>query len=364
MKVCRGCGETLQSEDSGKAGYVPPHRLEEEDVLCRRCFRIIHYNEVTPAAVPVERMRVLMQRLASERVLVVQVVDVTDWTGSRIPNLSLAVAEGRLWLVINKMDLLPKETNYDRVRRWFEGRIEKEGMAVERVFLASAAKGIGISPLLEELRQSGLPVYFIGAANVGKSSLINALLRRIGRPEDLHLTTSRVPGTTLNTVSIDAGDGRLWVDTPGITAAYRVVDRLCPQCLRSVVPAGVIRPRIYQLTAGQTLWLGGLVRLDLLEGERQPVVCYVSNELRIHRTNHQRAESFYEGHVTKDLLPPCERCRASVANLLMHQWTFSPGSPTDVAVAGLGWISVRGRAARIALYAPEGVDVEVRPALI
>ncbi|MDI3257359.1 MAG: ribosome biogenesis GTPase YqeH [Kyrpidia sp.] len=363
MKVCRGCGEPLQSEDPGRAGYVPPHRLEEPGVVCRRCYRIMHYQEVAPASVPAERLRGIMGLLAAERATVVHVVDVTDWTGSRIPDLS-TVAEGRLWLVINKIDLLPRETRYDRVLRWVEMQLNKEGIRAERVDLVSAHKGIGISELLDDLSRVENHVYFIGAANVGKSSLVNALLQAAGRPADGLLTTSRVPGTTLNTVTIETGNGNVWVDTPGITAAYRVVDRLCPGCLRAVVPDGPLHPRIYQLESGQSLWLGGLVRLDVLEGVRQPFVCYVSNRLRIHRTQVRRAKAFFERHAGRDLVPPCEACLPAVTPPATKEWSLSPGAAADLAVAGFGWISARGRAARVAISAPEGVDVELRPALI
>lgn len=364
MKVCRGCGESLQSEAPGRAGYVPPHRLEGEDVLCQRCYRIVHYNEVAPAAVPQERLRDLFHRLATERCLVVQVADVVDWTGSKIPDLPAVVGPDRLWLVVNKVDLLPPETSYDRVRRWFEQQLRNGGVAVERVFLASAAKGIGLGILLDALRTQRVPVYFTGAANVGKSSLINGLLRLQGRAEGPVLTTSRVPGTTLNTVTIELEEGRHWIDTPGLTAAYRVVDRLCPLCLKSAVPRERIRPRIYQLQAGQSLWIGGLVRLDVLEGERQPFVCYVSNGLPFHRTKVERSASYYESHVGRDLVPPCPECRSRIEPFAETERVFSPGPATDVAVAGLGWISVRGRRCRAAIRVPEGVDVEVRPAFL
>ncbi|CAB3393017.1 ribosome biogenesis GTPase YqeH [Kyrpidia spormannii] len=363
MKVCSGCGEELQSEDPGKAGYVPAHRMDEPGVLCRRCYRIIHYQEIAPAAVPPERLRGVLARAKQERALVVQVVDILDWTGTRIPDLN-DVARDRQWLVVHKIDLLPRETNYDRVRRWFERQLGREGFRVERVYLASAHKGIGIPGLLADLNRVDGAVYFMGAANTGKSSLLNALMGAAEISSDRPLTTSRVPGTTLNAVTIDRVEGRKWVDTPGITAGYRVVDRLCPTCLRAVVPVQPIRPRVYSLETGQSIWLGGLARLDVLEGDRQPFVCFLSNRVPIHRTNVLRAQPFFEKHAGKDLVPPCERCLAEVTPVARTEWKLEPGEKVDLAVAGLGWVSARGRGARVALFVPKGVETELRPALV
>ena len=44
-KYCRGCGARLQTEDPGDYGYIPSHMVEKGDLICQRCFRIIHYNK-------------------------------------------------------------------------------------------------------------------------------------------------------------------------------------------------------------------------------------------------------------------------------------------------------------------------------
>ncbi|MDH5042638.1 ribosome biogenesis GTPase YqeH, partial [Enterococcus faecalis] len=43
---CIGCGAELQSDDQNKPGYVPASSLKKEDVICKRCFRLKHYNEI------------------------------------------------------------------------------------------------------------------------------------------------------------------------------------------------------------------------------------------------------------------------------------------------------------------------------
>jgi hypothetical protein len=36
----------------------------------------------------------------------------------------------------------------------------------------------------------------------------------------------------------------------------------------------------------------------------------------------------------------------------------------DIAIAGLGWVSLRGEPAKLRLIIPEGIGWEIRPALI
>ena len=51
---CIGCGSILQDKDSKLSGYMPHSAfnkmIQEPDtsVYCQRCFRLRHYNEITP----------------------------------------------------------------------------------------------------------------------------------------------------------------------------------------------------------------------------------------------------------------------------------------------------------------------------
>ena len=63
-------------------------------------------------------------------------------------------------------------------------------------------------------------MYVVGGTNVGKSTLINRLIRDYSDLEQ-ELTTSRYPGTTLDMVNIPLDDGKYIIDTPGIVYPWR-----------------------------------------------------------------------------------------------------------------------------------------------
>ncbi len=66
-----------------------------------------------------------------------------------------------------------------------------------------------------------------------------------------------------------------------------------------------IKPKVYQLNPGQTLFLSGLGRFDYVDGPgKQSFIVYASDDLYIHRTKTENADAFYEKHVGELLVPP------------------------------------------------------------
>ena len=99
-------------------------------------------------------------------------------------------------------------------------------------------------------------VYVVGAANAGKSTLMNFILRGQEEPNKNDddetikrkrragnenarkgaLTTSPLPGTTLKFIKVDLGQGRSIYDTPGLLVPGTLTQLLTPEELKIVVP--------------------------------------------------------------------------------------------------------------------------------
>lgn len=67
---------------------------------------------------------------------------------------------------------------------------------------------------IEKLRR-GRDVYVVGVTNVGKSTLINAIIKEITGEKDI-ITTSRFLELTLDKIEIPIDDGSYIFDTPGL----------------------------------------------------------------------------------------------------------------------------------------------------
>jgi ribosome biogenesis GTPase YqeH len=265
-------------------------------------------------------------------------------------------------LVGNKVDLLPKSLKRGRLTQWMRERAHEEGLRPIDILLTSARKSNEMADLLEKIEEyrNGRDVYVVGVTNVGKSTLINQIIKQTAGVQDL-ITTSQFPGTTLDKIEIPLDDGHYLFDTPGIIHRHQMAHYLGKKDLKIIAPHKEIKPKVYQLNAGQTLFLGGLARFDFIQGDRAPFVAYVSNDIDPHRTKLEKADAFYEKHIGGLLQPPRPDEVESFPELVRFE--FSIKEKSDIVFAGLGWVTVT-KPAVVAGWAPKGVDVLTRKALI
>lgn len=365
---CIGCGAVIQTEDKDKAGYVPNSVLqkseEDSDIYCQRCFRLRHYNEVSDIELTSDDFLSMLNEISDANALVVNVIDIFDFNGSVISGMSRFAGDNPILLVGNKVDLLPKSLKVGNMRQWLTERIHEYGIRPVDVSLISAFKKNSINELLKmiEKHRGNRDVYIVGTTNVGKSTIINQIIKSSIEEDDL-ITTSYFPGTTLGKIEIPLDDGHVLVDTPGVIQSGQLVHHLSEKELKMVTPKKEIKPKVYQLNEEQTLFLGGLARFDYISGEgKQAFVSYTSNELKIHRTKLEKASDLYEKQKGDVLTPPLKENVNNIPPLKRYEFTTKAAS--DIVFSGLGWINVNEPNIRVAGWAPEGTDVFIRKALI
>lgn len=368
VNSCAGCGAALQTEAPDRPGYIPAKALEREPAICQRCFRIRNYNDAASVAIDQDDFLRMLSRIGSsaDSSFIIHIVDLFDFEGSLISGLQRFVGNNPVMLVVNKVDLLPKVTNFNRVTNWVQKQAKEHGLKVVDIALVSARKNQGFERLLAQIGQHrrGRDIYVVGATNVGKSTLINRLIRDYS-DLDRELTTSRYPGTTLDLVQIPLDDGKYIIDTPGIVYPSRLSELVTRQDLGVIMPDRPLKPSVYQLNAGQTLFFGAMARFDFVQGERQSFTCYLSNALGIHRTKLERADELYAEHRGDLLAPPSREHADELPPWTKHDIRVPRGARCDVFVSGLGWIKVNGDSgALVSVHAPKGVKVLLRDSLI
>ncbi|KIL37698.1 GTPase [Cohnella kolymensis] len=363
---CAGCGIALQSEHTHTPGYVPESSLDKDSAVCQRCFRIKNYNEASSVTVNQDEFLKLLGGVASTDSLVVHIVDIFDFQGSIISGLQRFVGNNPVLLVVNKIDLLPRVTNWNRLRNWVQKQAKENGLKVADVVLCSARRNTGFDRVVEAVNslRRRRDVYVVGATNVGKSTLINRL---ISDYSDLkrELTVSRYPGTTLDAVEIPLEDGKSIIDTPGIVYSSRLTEIIPREDLGAVLPDKPLKPITYQLNEKQTLFFGSLVRFDFVEGERQSFTVYVSGGLPIHRTKMEKADALYAEHRGVMLAPPNLEGLEGMPPWTRHRLRIQPNTEQDVFISGLGWIQANGSSgATVDVYAPRGIKVMLRDSIL
>ena len=367
---CIGCGAEIQSENQNKQGYLPKSvvekSIEENNLVCKRCFRLKNYNEVSDVELGAEDFYKLIKTLSKKDGLIVKVVDIFDFSGSWIEDVIDIVGNNKdIVLVANKLDLLPKSVKQNKIKQWLFKMLKAKGIKVKDILLISAIKNHGIEEAaarIDELR-NGKDVYIIGATNVGKSTFINKLIELTTGDRNV-ITTSHFPGTTLGMIEIPLDRATSIYDTPGIILDYDIAHYLDAKSLKLVMPKKEIKARVFQLNAEQSLFFGGMARVDFVKGERQSFTLYASNLVDIHRTKLSNADALFEKHLGTLLKPPFEDNISIFKNQVKKNFKIDDRK-IDIVISGLGWITVNSDSGcEIDIYVPEEIEVFVRESII
>ncbi len=283
VKLCNGCGTEVRRTSTSDNTQVSAHQIiagvdANKDVnrtkrqakasrfadamdmnkgafLCDRCKALKSDNifraydalaDVSPEVFSSQLQHIVGRRRYG---ICLVVVDATDPEHSAVKNLRRIIGRKTpVWLVITKIDLLPKMDHYicQKLSRRI-GSIMGLGSLIYNVFAVSSVTGAGIMGLAEKLLLSlgGKDVFVVGCANVGKSTMVQRLAATISsasymkRKKDLTrremchnlpVTGSHLPGTTLQAVRIPCFQSHqhaLW-DTPGIINRKAVQYALFP----------------------------------------------------------------------------------------------------------------------------------------
>jgi hypothetical protein len=240
--------------------------LSEKKVICKRCHGLQNFGMVDKELRPgwtdeptmsQEQFRELLKPISEKPAVIIALVDLFDFSGSVLKELDGIAGENPVILAANKMDLLPPKMGKQRAENWVRRELEYMGVnslanVGGAVRLVSCKTGVGVREMLEKARnladELDGDIYVVGAANAGKSTLINHILgREEGKPigkvragnrnaNKGALTTSPLPGTTLKFIKVDLGDGKSMYDTPGLLVPGTFTQLLTPEELKVVCP--------------------------------------------------------------------------------------------------------------------------------
>lgn len=363
---CIGCGAGIQTDSPDAPGYLPKSAFEKGqdtgDFYCQRCFRLRHYNELQDVNISDDVFLKKLGQIAEDDALVINLVDLFDVEGSVIRGLQRFIGNQAFVVAGNKYDLLPKITRENRVRHWLTTELHEHGLRPDDVMLISANRPESLTPIISLIERNiqRRNVYIVGVTNVGKSTLINQLIKHYGGDAEI-ITTSNRPGTTLDLIRIPLNEDHAIVDTPGVIHRSQLGHYLEASSMDALTPKRVICPKTFQLNPGQTIFLAGVGRMDYLGPEKAGVTFYVSNDVYLHRTKTEGADAFYQKHVGDLLSPPKPQEIEDFPELTSRD--FHLDGRQDIAISGLGWLTTTHQA-RLRLWVPKGVGLSIRDSII
>lgn len=308
-------------------------------------------------------MREFIAAVAESKALVVNVVDVFDLEGTYVPEINDYFPDNPKLFVANKFDLFLPSVKRGKILAYVRAFFEEKGIDAADALVISARDREDIDALLAAIksRQTGREAYFFGMTNVGKSTLINALVGRAKKTPG-EITVSGYIGTTLDFIEAPLAPDLSLIDMPGIINARQATNYLDYANQKKLVSKKPIRPRVYQLDPGQTLFIAGFGFLKFISGSRSSFVVYAANALPIHRTRLENTGEFYERHRDDILKIPNPAERERLGKFARYDFTFGP-EKVDITISGIGFVTLAG-AGRVEVYCFEKIKVGIRKAII
>jgi ribosome biogenesis GTPase YqeH len=364
VQTCFGCGVPLQNENPGATGYVPKMLGEngQEHYLCQRCYRLQHYGETREEEVALPDYKEIFSNAIKKKCLIIYVVDLFAFECSIIKDLSPFIKDNPILVVANKRDIMPKSIDDDKLRQFVYARFKLEGIDIEDVIVSSAYKNYNIEEIIEAMKalKNGKDIYIVGASSVGKSSLINVLLKNIKNETRDLITTSPYPGTTVATITIPLDNKSKIYDTPGMVSRDSVFAAFDKSVLKYTIPRTEIKPITFQLNDKQSIFIGGVSRFDFVEGKKTGFTFYASSNVELHRTKLEKADAIFEKLISTGKIKPVSAALKGPQDFVRHEMNLPNDKKVDIVISGLAWISVKGTGQKVSVLAPAGVSVTIR----
>jgi len=357
---CSGCGVELQHEDPEELGYLPESVLESrlqagKEIMCRRCFLIKHYSSLPENDSVSHTLDNLNEYLKLARE-VIYVIDISDFDGTYRKDISQLLKNHSVHYVLNKIDLLPKEVKVEEIREWASDIIKEP---VSRVRPVSVLGKYGLNSLYAYLKSAAEEFVSIGVTNVGKSSLLNGLMR------SEEIIVSRFPGTTVEVASKTLKNSAVIVyDTPGIFTNDRLTDLMSTEDQSRLLARKRLKKSTFQFHDVRTVFLGGFVKIDA-KNQSDPVGIFhtfVPESVSVHETNPNTAAKEWDSWFGDILRPPFDRSKRGKYRWEAKEFRLRTGQ--ELHICGLGWINVAKGPLTIGLTRPKNVALKVRKGLV
>lgn len=356
---CPGCGAIIQCEDPQKSGYINKDVLEKrgDNFLCERCFKLKHYNEVKTVETKNIDFDAVFSKISKEKSLIVNIIDAFDLLGSVIPNINELFPNSLVLIIANKFDLYLRSNRPTKLRTYLKAYLKERGIEFCDLLVTSSLDFASAKPIYDMIKKysHNRSVYFVGMANVGKSTLLNTISQEYG--EKINLTTSIQVGTTLDISKFKIGD-LVFGDTPGYYNPGQATYYLDKKSLNLTIPKKYIKPRIYQLYQNDTIFINGFGYVTLKSEEKTAICFYVANTLMLYRTKNNPDE-YFEKHLSDLLTVPNKNEIKRFGKLKKNTFEVD----MELAISGIGFLTFSKKCIiELALY--ENIDIEKRKKLI
>lgn len=367
---CNSCGVVLQSDNASLPGFIPSDLLKENSdrvIYCNDCYRDLQINiGKSSHQIDDDTIKVLEDAVASDA-LVCYVVDLFSFNGTINQALANKIKNNEVLVIGNKRDLFSPDVKDASLKAFLKERFLEVGIKPVNIILVSATKNYNIHDFTKEVikRRKRHDVYLIGSSSSGKSSIIDALLTVFKNTSNREIKSEVYPDTRLRILSIPFDNSSTLYEIPGFVSDDSVQTLVEKNVAKLIIPKKNIKIEKKKIAKGETLLLGGLAFFSLIDGPVSAISVYTSENVELKKISNVKVVEFFKINLIRRFLRPVSERFHDFHNYDLFDVKLNDNdNMTDVAINGLGWISLKSKGQTIRVLVPRGASLIVSNAKV
>lgn len=361
IRKCYSCGAVLQDEDPKRDGYISPDLFENDAhaLFCDKCFKKEQYDLVPNKLDLSDAFKIILADAHATDALIVFVLDLFSFEAAFSSAVTKRLVGRNVLVVATKRDLLPKHVDDALLKEDVAHRLRMEKIKVKDIILTSATTELNIKEIIKKINElrKGHDAYLIGGDGMGKTFLINAILKNYKNTTSRPIKTMEYPGTSLSVLQIPLDKNSTLYDTGGLKVTNTITEHIEKELHRIVTPSREIKEESCKMWPEVSLFVGGIARFDFLKGKTTQVYVYFSRRVDVKRISSRRTDYIFNKVLTKKNITPCSKNLNSLADFNTYEINITEHEGRDIGIQGLGWISFMGNNQTFRVSVPKGVGV-------
>lgn len=361
IRRCYSCGVVLQSGDQHKEGYIDKDflfDLSKSVLFCSSCFRSEKYNLAPQEPSLDPEFFTLISDAQATDALLVYVINLFSFEAGFIRAFNEWIKGLDVLVIANKRELMPLSTTDEQLKEYVAHRLRVEKLKVLDVKLVSTAENYNMREVINDIHElrKRRDVYIIGQKHSGKTSIMESFLKEYKNLSRSNITTQNYPGTNIQVMRIPIDRTTAIYDTPGLGSDNSILEKVERSVGRLLEPTKRLEKRTITISEDQTILVGGLARLELVEGERTTFENYFAHSVNLRKLTSSEPNKFFLRNLARGLVKPVSKNLQTLKDFDIYDIHIDEKGPRDLGIHGLGWFTFVGENQTIRLYVPKGVS--------
>ena len=363
---CYHCGAILQCEDPNEKGYIIPESLNRatpiQIIYCDKCFETMKAfnNSELAQDIDQEVLKILDDAFATDA-YIIWVVDLFSFNGMLNPEIANKVKKLNLTVVGTKRDLFSKSVKDESLINFLTESFNAYGIKPKNVRLIDNTNKIDSKALIKDVNEArqGHDVYMIGNLASGKTSLINKALKGFENKTNRQIKTIKYPGTSVDVLEIPLSRSSFFYELPGISQDTSVVGKLEKDVAKLITPKKEIKVSTRGMAPGEALMVGSIAAFEMIKGKATNVRFYSAEAVETKKVSLKKLDDYIkENNIRRSVRPVSERL-VSFHDYDMFEYALENDKKWhDIAIEGLGWLSVNAQGQVLRVRLPKGVAIK------